>query len=54
MVVVWYQALFGSSLQGPSGGCTSMKYVAGPRLGTVTRPLAAVRHTPSPHSGLLL
>ena len=31
MVVVWYQRLFGSLLHGPSGGCTSMKYVAGPR-----------------------
>src|SRR5215475_4129992 len=53
MVVVWYHWLLGSLLHGPAGGCTSMKYVAGPRSLMVTSPSAPVRHSP-PHSGLLL
>src|SRR5262245_8323359 len=57
IVVVWYQWLSGLSLQGPSGGCTSMKYVAGPRSSICTNPSEAaaldVLQMP-PHSGLLL
>src|SRR5690242_10474121 len=53
IVVVWYHWLVGSALQGPSGGCTSMKYVAGPRLSSCTNPSSAVRHAP-PQRGSLL
>src|SRR6476620_2678916 len=41
IVVVWYQALSGSLLHGPDGGCTSMKYVAGSRLFISTNPRVA-------------
>src|SRR6476620_9855990 len=58
IVVVWYHRLPGTAgLQSVCGGCTSMKYVAGPRLLISTKPSVAaaldVFQIP-PQSGLLL
>src|SRR5215470_7377282 len=41
IVVVWYHRLSGSLLHAWSGGCTSMEYVAGPRLLISTKPSVA-------------